>query len=229
MTRFLAALLLATSAHAADWPPQGEAVRVPVSRDTWVSSVRGETRANLGGASRLKTKGYQEFSLVDIDPAPLKGRVVTGAVLHVHCASKDIQKRIAVSSLASEWVEGKATGYKEVPGASCFEEAEMGKRPWADPGSDLTAVMMGEGGTTWATWDATAPDKDGWQTVTVDPRVIAARIAGISHGFVVFDDTGSEWTRQGERFTFRHFPNRFVHSRESGAKTAPYFTVYLGE
>ncbi|NQT86533.1 DNRLRE domain-containing protein, partial [bacterium] len=46
---------------------------------------------------------------------------------------------------------------------------------------------------------------------------------------VVFDDTGSEWTRQGERFTFRHFPNRFVHSRESGAKTAPYFTVYLGE
>ena len=75
MTRILTALLLlATSVHAADWPPKGEVVRVPVSRDTWVSSCRGETRANLGGASRLKTKGYQEFTLVDIDPARLKGR-----------------------------------------------------------------------------------------------------------------------------------------------------------
>ena len=67
MTKLLVALLLVTSVHAADWPPEGDRVRVPVSRDTWVSSVRGETRANLGGAPRLKTKGYQEFSLVDID------------------------------------------------------------------------------------------------------------------------------------------------------------------
>ena len=31
----------------------------------------------------------------------------------------------------------------------------------------------------------------------VDPLVVAARMAGLSHGFLVFDDTGSEWTRIG--------------------------------
>ncbi len=166
---------------------------------------------------------------MDIDPAPLKGRVITGATLHLHCSSKDIQKRLAVSSLASEWVEGTGTGYAKQPGSSCFEEAELGKRPWAYPGSDLTAVMMGEGNTLWATWDATPPDAEGWQTVAVEPRVVAARVAGLSHGFVVFDDTGSEWTRNGEQYKRLTFPNRFVHSRESGAKTAPYFTIYLGD
>jgi hypothetical protein len=200
-----------------------------VTRDTWVSSCQGETQGNLGGEARLKTKAYQEFSIVDIDPTPLRGHVVTGAVLHLHCASKDIQKRLSVSTLASEWVEGTGQGYAREPGASCFEEAELGKRPWAYPGSDITAVMMGEGHTLWATWDATPPDQDGWQTVAVDPKVVAARIAGISHGFVVFDDTGSEWTRQGESFKTHIFPNRFVHSRESGEKTAPYFTIYLGD
>jgi hypothetical protein len=222
--------LVASSALAAEaWPPKGTPLRVPVTRDLWVSSCPGETQGNNGGSDKLKTKAYQEFFLVDIDPTPLKGRVITGAVLHLHCASKDIQKRLAVSTLASEWVEGTGTGYAKQPGSSCFEEAELGKRPWAYPGSDLTAVMMGEGNTLWATWDATPPDAEGWQTVAVEPRVVAARVAGLSHGFVVFDDTGSEWTRNGEQVRRFIFPNRFVHSRESGAKTAPYFTIWLGE
>ena len=53
-------------------------------------------------------------------------------------------------------------------------------------------------------------------------------MAGLSHGFLVFDDTGSEWTRQGERFTFRLFPNRFVYSRDQNKASAPYLTVVLG-
>ncbi|HUT33334.1 MAG TPA: DNRLRE domain-containing protein [Planctomycetota bacterium] len=223
--------LLASAAEQRNpaWPPKGTPLRVPVTRDTWVSSCSGETQGNNGGANTLKTKAYQEFFLVDIDPAPLKGRVIAGAVLHLHCSSKDIQKRLSVSSLASEWVEGTGTGYAKQPGSSCFEEAELGKRPWAYPGSDITAVMMGEGNTLWATWDSTPPDAKGWQTVAVEPRVIAARVAGLSHGFVVFDDTGSEWTRSGESVRRHIFPNRFVHSRNAGAKTAPYFTIYLGD
>jgi len=221
-------LVVRSALAAGAWPPTGTPVRVPVTRDTWVSSVAGETQGNNGGANTLKTKAYQEFSLVDIDPTPLRGRVITGAVLHLHCASRDIQKRLSVSSLAAEWVEGTGSRYAKQQGSSCFQEAELGKRPWAYPGSDLTAVMMGEGNTIWATWDASPPDANGWQTVAVEPRVVAARVAGLSHGFVVFDDTGSEWTRQGESFRRHIFPNRFVHSRESGAKTAPYFTIYLG-
>jgi hypothetical protein len=76
--------------------------------------------------------------------------------------------------------------------------------------------------------DATPPDSDGWQSIAVSPAVVAARAAGLSHGFLVFDDTGSEWTRQGERFAFRLFPNRFVFSRDQNKASAPYINVVLG-
>src|SRR5262249_7178353 len=72
------------------------------------------------------------------------------------------------------------------------------------------------------------PDAQGWQHVAIDPAIVAARVAGVSHGFLLFDDTGSEWSRQGEKVTLRLYPNRFVHSRESGADNAPYLTVLLG-
>lgn len=211
------------------WPSGGRAVHVPVVRDTWVSSVDGERDANLGGAKRLKTKGIQEFTLMDIDPAPLRGRVVRGATLHLHTASKEIQHRLTVSTLASDWVEGTSPRYSVQNGSASFNWAAQRTRPWAYQGSDITAVMNGRGHTIWRFAQATPPDKNGWQTVAVEPAVIAARIAGISHGWVVFDDVGSQYTRQGDRFEYHLFPNRFIDSREAGAKVAPYLTVYLGE
>ena len=89
-------------------------------------------------------------------------------------------------------------------------------------------MILGNGGTLWRMADASPPDRDGWQHMPVDPRVVAARVAGLSHGFLVFDDTGSEWTRTGETFTLRLFPNRFVYSREQNRASAPYFTIELG-
>ena len=55
-------------------------VRLEVVRDTWVSEVGSEADGNNGGASRLKLKSIQEMSLIDVDPAPLRGRVITGGV-----------------------------------------------------------------------------------------------------------------------------------------------------
>jgi Domain of unknown function (DUF4091) len=89
-------------------------------------------------------------------------------------------------------------------------------------------VILGNGGTSWGMADATPPDAQGWQSIAVNPAVVAARMVGLSHGFLVFDDTGSEWTRQGERFTFRLFPNRFVYSRDQNKASAPYLSVVLG-
>ena len=89
-------------------------------------------------------------------------------------------------------------------------------------------MILGNGGTNWGMADASPPDADGWQRIAIDPAVVAARAAGLSHGFLVFDDTGSEWTREGERFTFRLFPNRFVYSRDQNRASAPYLTVILG-
>lgn len=204
-------------------------VRVPVTRDTWFSNVGHEADCNLGGAPSLKLKSIQEMSLIDIDPAPLKGRVIVGADLYVRQRGNEVLRRVTISTFASDWVEGTAPSYEPQAGSSCFHFKRFPDVPWAYPGSDLTAVMLGQGGTIWAMSDASPPDANGWMKIRVDPRLVAARVAGVSQGFALFDDTGSEWTHEGDRFTLRHMPNRFVYSRDGGRANAPYFQIKLGD
>jgi hypothetical protein len=212
-------------AHA--WPPPGTPVKLPINRDLWMSNVGAESLGNNGGASRLKLKGQQEFSLIDVDTASLKGRIVTGALLHLHCASpKDPALRVSVSTVASPWQEGTGQSYAQVTGASCFAQAELGKRDWAYPGSTFMDVAWGRGHTIWKFADATPQDQDGWQTVAVDPDVVAARVAGLSDGFALYDDVGSIWSLTDGTFTFKNFPNRFFASREQN-NAAPYMEVWI--
>lgn len=203
-------------------------LRLPVVRDTWFSAVGSEADCNLGGSSRLKLKSIQEMSLVDLDPAPLKGRVVLKAALHVRPSGDEILKRVTVGTFSSPWIEGTAESYQSQVGSSTFRRQRHPDVPWAEAGSDLTAVVLGRGGSLWASADASAPDDQRWQTLPIDPKIVAARIAGVSEGFFLFDDTGTEWTRQGEEFTLRLFPNRFLHSRQSRRDSGPYFTIVLG-
>jgi hypothetical protein len=210
-------------------PPAGTPIKLPAIRDTWFSGVGDEAACNLGGAGRLKLKSYQELSLIDIDPARLRGRVINAATLFVRSSGKPHLARVTVGSFGAEWVEGTAETYRPQNGSSSFNSRKHPDVPWTIPGSDLCAVMLGQGGTTWRTADAFPPDAKGWQRIAVDPAIVAARVGGISYGFIVFDDTGSEWTRRGEAFTPHPLPNRFVHSRESGADSAPYLIVYVGE
>jgi len=208
------------------WPPDGKAMRLEVSRDTWVSSAGGEADGNNGGASRLKTKGIQEFSILDMDTKSLTGQIVVGATLHFHVESPEFQRRLTVSTLATEWVEGTGSSYAIQKGSACFNWAAQGERRWAYRNSDITAVFGGLGNTIWRFAEPTAPDKDGWQVVPVDPQIVAARVAGVSKGFVLFDDVGSEYTRDGTHFKFMMFPNRFLASREQKSH-APYWTIYV--
>ncbi len=209
--------------------PTGKTLTLPVTRDNWFSIVGPEADGNNGGATRLKFKSYQEFSLLDFDPALLKGFTIIAAEAHVKCSTlKEPLHRMTASTFSAEWVEGTSSSYKPEKGSSSFLHRQFPDVPWTVPGSDVCSVMLGQGGTFWRMADATPPDANGWQTIPVDPRVIAARVAGISYGVLLFDDTGSEWEHQGEKFTLRHFPNRFIHSRESGKANAPYFTVTLG-
>ena len=203
-------------------------VRLDVTRDTWISEVGREADGNNGGAPRLKLKSIQEMSLLDIDPKPLAGLTIRSAVLHLKKAGDELLKRVTVSTVAAEWDEGTGTGYAIQPGGATFRHRRHPDLPWSLGGGDICHVILGSGGTIWRMADASPPDRDDWQHVPVDPRVIAARVAGISHGFLAFDDTGSEWTRNGETFTFRLFPNRFVFSREQNRSSAPYFLIEPG-
>jgi len=225
----VALLTLAGAAPAGGGGGGGDGpIRLPVTRDTWVSGVGPEADCNLGGAPKLKLKSYQEFTLIDVDPAPLKGRAVRGATLHVHSAGEPRLKRVTVGTIGAEWVEGTAPTYEPQAGSSTFRRRRHPDTPWAAGAGDICGVILGNGGTTWRMADASPPDRDGWQQIPVDPAVVAARVAGVSHGFLVFDDTGSEWARDGEKFTAFPFPNRFVHSRDSNRTFAPYLTVLPG-
>ena len=223
-TATLLTLLLCLSVEE----PARSALRLPVSRDLWLSSFEGERDANLGGAPRLKFKSFQEFSLLDIDPAPLRGHVVRAVTLHLRQAGSERLHRVTVGSLAADWVEGTSSSYAPQVGSSSFRRRLHPDGLWAGPGSDLCSVMLGAGGTVWSMAEASPPDAQGWQRIAVAPEVLATRIAGVGYGFVVFDDTGSEWTREGEKWTTRPFPNRFFHSRESRPDSRPYWTVQLG-
>ncbi|HEV3342614.1 MAG TPA: GDSL-type esterase/lipase family protein, partial [Pirellulales bacterium] len=209
--------------------PRGETIRLRVTRDTWFSEVGQEADGNTGGSDRLKVKSIQEMSVVDFDPAPLRGRLVRSATLHLRPRGPEILRRMTIGSFSADWVEGTATGYEAQKGSSSFNWRQYPDLPWAYHGSDLCEVIFGRGGSRWSTSDASPPGQDDWQTMAVDPHVIAARVAGCSYGLFVFDDTGSEFSRDGEQFKLRLFPNRFVYSRESGERNAPYLFVELGE
>lgn len=211
--------------------------KIPVSRDLWISSVQGEDEGNNGAAPRLKLKGYQEFSLLDFDLSELKGRSIEKATLHVKLSGEETLKRVGISTLCVPWVEGTGTSYDEEPGSSSFRWSQFRSRPWTKPGSenrrysDICDAMFGQGGSFWSSSEASEP-VESWQAIEIDPRIVAARVTGISEGFVLFDDTGTELIRHGddlEEVQIRLFPNRFFYSREQNTASAPYLQLTLSE
>jgi Domain of unknown function (DUF4091) len=209
---------------------KSQVVRLEVTRDTWVSEVGKEADGNNGGAPRLKLKSIQEMTLIDVDPALLRGRVVAGAALHLKSSGDQPLQRVSVGGIGAQWFEGSGSGYARQAGGATFHHRRYPDLSWsiAGPGGDICHVILGNGGTNWGMADATPPDSDGWQSITINPAVLAARVAGLSHGFLVFDDTGSEWTHLGDRFQLRIFPNRFVYSRDQNRANAPFLSVTLG-
>lgn len=196
-------------------------VRLPVTRDTWVSAVGSERTGNNGASPRVKLKGIQEFTVLDADCSSLRGKSIVRATLHLRQAGKEALGRVTVSTLTAPWTEGTGTNYENQPGSVCF--ALPGTSP------DLTSAMLGNGGSLWGWGDASPPDADGWQRIPVDPRILQARAEGRSEGFAVIDDVGSEYTRDGDRIDWRLMPNRFFFSRDQNAASAPFFTVEVAD
>jgi hypothetical protein len=230
-----AAVMHPQQLSAAEPERAGNTIRLPVTRDLWVSGVGAESNGNNGSAPRLKLKSIQEMSLLDFDFQALQGQTIERATLHVRLAGEERLWRVTVGSVAADWVEGTGSGYQVQAGSSTFARRQHPQIPWTlrnglrgfSGYSDLTSITLGNSNSLWRMADAFPPDKQGWQRVAVDPDVIATCIAKLSHGVILFDDTGSEWTRSGERVKIRTFPNRFLHSRESNRDSAPYLSVTL--
>ncbi len=219
---------LAMNGEDPSWPPAGLAIRCPIVRDTFVSAVGRERSGNNGRAGQLKVKGQQEYTIFDIDSRALRGKIITGALLHVRSASpwKAPLMRVGISTLASEWVEGSSRGYYPEVGSSCFTQARYGQKNWSYAGSTLMDVVFGHGHTIWRFADCTRPDRNGWQTCAVEPDVVAARAAGLSFGFCMADEVGHVWSLKDHRFKYTWFPNRFFYSREKG-DSGPWLEVWV--
>lgn len=213
-----------------------ETLHFPAVRDLYVSSASGEEEGNNGASPRLKVKGYQEFSLLDFDVASLRGRRIKEAKIAVKLASEERLHQVTVGSIVVPWNEGDGTNYAKVEGASSFRWRANPNVPWSDSlgkdvYSDITSVTFGEGGSFWSCDEASEPS-DGWQTIPVDPRLVAARAAGISTGFAFFDDVGTELVRRGtdgEEVEIRLFPNRLFYSRDQNAASTPYLEVVVDD
>ena len=206
-----------------------ETLRLPVVRDAWISAYPGETEGNNGGAPRIKLKGIQEMTLLDLDPEALRGRRVLSATLHLRLETPTPLDRATVSAVVDAWEEGDGSGYARREGAASFTWARTGVARWGGDGPDVTSASLAARGTPWGFGDVTAPDAEGWQVIPVAAEVIEARAAGRSEGFLVVDDVGSEYDRDGERFLPRPFPNRFFTSREGPRDHRPYFTIVVGD
>ena len=224
-TRWAPALLAALLAgpHA-----PGEEVRVPCRRDVWVSAVPSERDHGMGRTPRLKLKTIQEMAILDFDLSPLTGRTVAGGWLYLHVvdnpaevarmnlpfARRHLLRRIGLSTVATDWVEGLAAreyAIDRTGSGATFREASYTKRPWAWPGSDLSAVIFGSGHTLQA--HAELEEHKGlWVRVAVPPRLIRSLICRDAFGLCVMDEIGYG------------LANNFIHSREARG-FEPYLVV----
>jgi hypothetical protein len=150
-------LAAAGAANAALFP--GKTLKINVTRDTWVSAAKGERNGNNGAAGRLKLKGQQEFTLIDIDTAPLKGIVIQKAILHFRSSTPDQAPvmRLGASTVATPWREGSSARYHREIGGACFSKAMYKLKNWAYPGSTVLDAVFGKGNTTWRFADCTPP------------------------------------------------------------------------
>ncbi|MBN2451253.1 MAG: hypothetical protein JXR77_12740, partial [Lentisphaeria bacterium] len=187
---------MAVALGAAGTAFAGPVLRLPVSRDVWLSSYATERRFNMGAAPRLKLKIHQEFALVDVDCAPLDGRPAREAWLHVKPAGghrlglnggTDLTW-LVVSTVSHDWVEGHSRSYAEDPegGGATFLESSFGRQDWGWPGATLCDVTLGNGNTLRCA-GRLEPLGDGWLRLPVEPRLVHALQAGASHGLLLMD------------------------------------------
>lgn len=200
-----------------------EQVRVEIARDTWLSNYPAEVHGSNGAAGKLKLKSIQELSILDFQASPLRGKKIVRARLFLKSVGDEAIERVTLSTITCDWIEGTGSNYQVVEGASSFSHRRYPFERWNQ--SDLTAVCIGQGGSLYASVDATPAEAPGWFQLEVPPRILEARIAGISYGIVLMDDTGSTWKRDGDKLTRKPFPNRYLASRDSNRASAPYLLI----
>ncbi|MBN1852893.1 MAG: DUF4091 domain-containing protein [Pirellulales bacterium] len=189
-----------------------ETVRLPITKDVGICAHPQEVTINTGGQARIRIKGHEHYYLFDFDTSAITNLRVVNATLHLKVANGCL-RRIAACTVPVAWDEGTATG-KSQDGASCFTHAKYPNIAWDEHGGTMLDVTFNSPRMDWAAFDVIAKE-DPWVEVPIDPRLVEAVAAGLSHGLVLSEEKGQ--TRQ----------NHDIFTREqSNAK--PYLSI-VGE
>ena len=197
--KIIAALLVLLLLPDCAFPGEDNLHECAVTRDVWLScATKEESDSNSGKYPRIKLKVLQEFGLLDFDVSKLKGKKIASVWLIV---ASDGGERFApkgrgsdlrwftVSTISSEWEEGlgaESYARDDAGHGATFNEASYKKRPWTIPGSKCWDVTLGNGNSLRSDVDAGDP-KDGWFEIPLDKRLVQARVAEASHGFMLMD------------------------------------------
>ena len=208
-----------------------ETHKLPVTADVGICAHPKEKHVNTGSRPRVRVKGNEHYYLFDFDASKLSTLKVTQATLHVKLAKGHLRE-VAFCTVPCEWVEGTAD-YEPQKGASCFTHVRYPTHTWPVMGStrppgrrggdyDWAARDRARGGTMrdatfnspHMRWETSAVEagEDGWLAIPIDPELVQAVAAGLSHGLVMSEEKGQ--TRE----------NHDIFTREQ-ADAAPYLTV----
>jgi hypothetical protein len=161
--------------------------------DTWIAVPEfgrfrspEAMRGGRGAAPEMIIKGREAMSLLRFDLGLLKGRTVARAVLRLHRAADPVPLHtlgLSTVSGAGPWTEDGAA----------FGTAREGA-PWSFPGSDVTDVTFGPGGSLYA-YSRARDAGEGWWETDVPPAIVHAMATGDQFGLLVGDEKGQTQTR----------------------------------
>ncbi|MEI8243418.1 MAG: GDSL-type esterase/lipase family protein [bacterium] len=222
--------------------PIRQGIRCEVTADTqvskWVDATDDEQIWNWGAAERLKSKGWEEYTLLKFDTSTCKGLAVKKATLYLSRTEQCVINVAGVTTISTDWQEGKGKGSpgklsldkqgQASKGGATFTRAIYPETLWAGAGSTFKSAVFGNGGSLWqAVGTGWAKDDKGQDYYSVElPLDIAQAllIDGDTHGLAVADEKGQRQFQSTYRRTPE--PNHFLNSRESGK---PCFLVIEGE
>ncbi|MBL7221895.1 MAG: DUF4091 domain-containing protein [Phycisphaerae bacterium] len=187
----------------------GGTAELAITADVGICAHPREVALNTGGSGRVRVKGDQHYYLFDFDVRGIRENRITSATLHLKLANGRI-RRAAVCTVPVGWVEGTAGG-KAQNGSSCFTHVKYPKTPWAPGGGTVMDATFNSPDMMWRP-ASVETGADRWMKIRVDPKLVQAVAAGLSHGLILSSETGQ--TRE----------NHDVFTREQG-NAKPYLTV----
>ena len=208
-------------------PAAAQTVNCPATADTWVSvpeDRRAEGVDNHGTDTQLPIRGRESLALFQFDVSGLKGRRIGEAVLKIHRENADPVPihTVGISTISgtAAWAEGARKNGPAAPGESNYFFARVGQQPWSYPGSDVTDVTFGQGGSLYS-YERARDAGNGWYEIDVPAGIVAALVSGDQFGIMLTDEKGQTHTNHLINSRESQYPPVLIVSTSDAEKVAP--------